>query len=237
MTAQARPQTSDTALADLHQHVETGLLLMSGNADERQRLLERFAEQVRPVTSPIDVILARRSVVRLVDPGPTASELRMVLEAAMTVPDHGRLQPWRFAVVEGNARQRFAAALRQAAVEHQPGIAEARLAKIHGKAYAAPLSIAVVFSPQADKGVPIWEQQASACCTGYAMGLAAHALGLGAVWKSVPFLEAAALRAYFQLDATEQLLGWVHIGHVAGLQEATGPLPRRRADVVSVMQA
>src|SRR3546814_21111290 len=37
-------------------------------------------------------------------PGPTAAQLAQMLDAAMHVPDHGRLAPWRFLHISGEAR-------------------------------------------------------------------------------------------------------------------------------------
>ena len=60
--------------------------------------------------------------------------------------------------------------------------------------------------------MPVWEQVASASCTGYAMVLAAIALGFGAVWKSAAVLDTEPVRALFGLTEHEQILGWVNIG-------------------------
>jgi nitroreductase len=83
---------------------------------------------------------------------------------------------------------------------------------MRGKAFAAPCSVAVIASPDPSSNVPVWEQVASASCTGYAIVLAAVALGFGAVWKSAAVLETEPVRALFGLTEHEQLLGWVNIG-------------------------
>jgi nitroreductase len=73
--------------------------------------------------------------------------------------------------------------------------------------------------------VPEWEQVASAACLGYAMVLAAHQLGLGAMWKSIPFTNGDALGRVLDLEAHDRFLGWVNIGHVADDVGATRPRP------------
>jgi nitroreductase len=50
-------------------------------------------------------------------PGPTAEELERILAIAVRTPDHGKLNPWRFVVVEQDKRDAFAALLREALVE------------------------------------------------------------------------------------------------------------------------
>src|SRR5664280_2866448 len=60
---------------------------------------------------------------------------------------------------------------------------EALVDKMRSKAYAAPCSIMLIASPDTTSNVEVWEQVASASCTGYAIVLAATGLGYGAVWK------------------------------------------------------
>jgi nitroreductase len=84
--------------------------------------------------------------------------------------------------------------------------------KARAKAFAAPCSILVIASPKVTSKVPAWEQLASAACCGYAIVLAADALGLGAVWKSTPSDDGPALRAWCGLMEHEQLLGWINVG-------------------------
>jgi nitroreductase len=178
--------------------------------------------------SPIDTILGRRSASRLVEPAPPPEQLDVVLRAATTVPDHGALHPWRFVVVAGAGRRTFADALVAAARGDGPPLDPARAAKVSAKAYVAPTCVVVVAAPIEDHKVPVWEQVASASCAGYAITLAAHAIGLGAVWKSVPFLDAPALRECFGVTGAEQLLGWVNLG----TQEPEAELSRQvRAEI------
>jgi len=162
---------------------------------------------------------------------PDDRTLSAVIETATTVPDHGGLRPWRFAVVSGAGRRRFADAL--VAGLHQlrgPDLPDAAVAKMRGKAFAAPCAVVLIASPDPTSNVPVWEQVASASCTGYAMVLAATALGLGAVWKSAPVLEADPVRALFDLRPDERLLGWVNLGSPAPL----GPRAARPESAVDL---
>jgi nitroreductase len=144
---------------------------------------------------------------------PDDQSLARILQVATTVPDHGGLRPWRFAVVTGAGRDRFGQALVESLHEERgPDLPEAMVAKMRGKAFAAPCAVVLIASPQPGSNVPEWEQVASASCTGYAVVLAAVALGFGAVWKSAAVLGATPVRALFGLADHEQLLGWVNLG-------------------------
>lgn len=170
----------------------------------------------------LSVVLERRSTAALSEPAPSAEDLDLILRAAATVPDHGSLRPWRLVVVAGDDRTAFAEALARSAAELDPEIADEKLDKTRRKAFVAPLQILIIASPVDSPKVPEWEQVASASCTGFAIALAAHALGYGAMWKSVPFTRGAGLVEALALGEREQLLGWVNVG-------TTGPeLPARQ---------
>ncbi len=161
----------------------------------------------------IEALAAPRSEPARDGDPPDQQALTRILEAATTVPDHGGLRPWRFAVVSGVGRERFGEAL-VAGLHEQRGedVPEAAVAKMRGKAFAAPCAVALIASPDPSSNVPVWEQVASASCTGYAVVLGAAALGFGAIWKSAGVLEMAPVRAFFGLSEHEQLLGWVNVG-------------------------
>jgi len=144
---------------------------------------------------------------------PSADDLDSILAVAMTVPDHGSLRPWRFAVCMSAGRDRFATALVEGLHEAKgPDLPDGMVAKMRSKAYAAPCSIVLISSPNTDSNVALWEQVASAACTGYAVVLAATGLGYGAIWKSAGVLDTAPVRSLFALGAEESVLGWVNLG-------------------------
>jgi nitroreductase len=177
------------------------------------------ATDVRPEV--LAALLDRRSTAALVEPGPTAAQVDTLLRAATTAPDHGRIRPWRFVVVSGEARERFADALEDGGAHRDPEIPDGVRAKLRAKAFVAPTLIAVIAAPRPAK-VERWEQVASAACTGYAIVLAAHALGLGAMWKSVPFRTGPTLREMFAMDDDAELLGWVLVGTPADPTSVVG---------------
>ncbi len=106
---------------------------------------------------------------------------------------------------------------------------EAMVEKMRRKAFAAPCTVAVIASPDPGSNVPVWEQVASASCTGYALVLGATALGFGAVWKSAAVLETSPVRSLFDLGEDEDLLGWVNMGTPipAGERRASVATPNR----------
>ncbi|CAN5529043.1 NAD(P)H nitroreductase [soil metagenome] len=160
-------------------------------------------------------LLERRSVKSFGPVGPTSAELDAILRAAATVPDHGSLRPWRFVVVEGDARQVFGEALAAAAQEAGLATSPETVERVRSKAFLAPALVAVVARVDASAKVPAWEQVASASCAGYAIALAADRLGLGAIWKSAAAHDGTSLRRVLEMGPDDVFLGWVNIGRAA----------------------
>ncbi|MCB1188972.1 MAG: nitroreductase [Leptospiraceae bacterium] len=158
----------------------------------------------------IELIFSRKSISALTEPVPNKNDLELILQAATTVPDHNQLKPYRFVIVSGENRDSFAEALVSVAKSKRPHMNEQELKKVSQKAYAAPMQIVIISSLQESK-IPYWEQEATVACTGYAIALATHSLGYGAIWKSFG-MEGNELNKLFNLKNNEKMFGWINIG-------------------------
>ena len=181
--------------------------------------------------SKLHFLLSRRSSTSLGAPGPTREELDQILRAAGAVPDHGLLRPFRFVLVEGDGRTELGNALAAVALERKPALTPVAQDAIRAKAFRSPTILVLVASPKPGK-VEIWEQHATAACAGYAITLAAHAIGVGAVWKSVPFTRGTALVSALGLTDTEEMLGWIHLGKPT---RDDAPPPRTPLDLTALV--
>ena len=94
----------------------------------------------------LDPLLQRHSVPSrlLADPGPDAGQLARMLACAVHVPDHGKLLPWRFILVRGDARASLGEVLARRSIERFPSAAEASVDKDRMRFQHAPLVITVV---------------------------------------------------------------------------------------------
>jgi len=184
----------------------------------------------------LDVLAAPRPEPERAGLAPDPLTLERILEVATTVPDHGRLRPWRFTVVSGAGRERFGDAL-VAGLHESKGeeVPDAAVAKMRAKAFAAPCAVVLIASPDPDSNVPVWEQESSASCTGYAVVLAATGLGFGAVWKSAAVLDSGPVRSLFALGPNERLLGWVNIGSPAPAGRKSDAAPADVRALVTVL--
>ena len=164
----------------------------------------------------------RRSRPVLVPPAPGPLELRELMSAAASAPDHGRLRPWRLVVVEGAALPALGDAFAAAHAERDPGASDLDLARARAKARRAPLIVVVVAAPRAHPKVPVREQRATAACVAYGLVLGAHARGYGAMWRTGWYGDSPKVRVHLGLSDAEEVTGWIYIGTPSG----TAPPPR-----------
>ncbi len=145
-------------------------------------------------------------------PGPDALQLRDVLAIAVRVPDHGKLNPWRFIVFEGDARgevgERFAARF----AELHPEYPAENIAFQKGLFLRAPVVVAVVSTAADHAKIPVWEQQMSAAAVCFNLVLAAQAHGFDAQWQSDWVAYDAGAKAAMGLSASENVAGLIYIG-------------------------
>jgi nitroreductase len=155
-------------------------------------------------------------------PGPNETELADLLTLATRVPDHGKLAPWRFIILEGEDKAAFVAAL-EAIAAGRPD-AE-RLAAALFKIRIPPLTVAVV-SKVSEGKIPAWEQELSAGAVCMTLLLAAQAMGFGANWITDWYAYDAEALALLGLAPGERVAGFLHIG-----TPAEPPLERVRPDL------
>jgi nitroreductase len=136
----------------------------------------------------------------------------MLVRAASRAPDHQRLKPFRFLVINPDHREALADVFEAAERELDPGIGGERLERAREKALHAPVLLAVISRVQENDEVPEIEQRASAgAALGYVV-LAADLLGYGAMAVSGRKVATQAMRQAFGLVENEQLLCFVGIG-------------------------
>jgi nitroreductase len=157
-------------------------------------------------------------------PAPSAEQIADLLRLATRVPDHGKLAPWRFVVLDGDAKAGFAASLEQLAQNRGDGAAAAKL----GKLKTPPLAIAVIASPK-PAAIPEWEQLLSAGAVCTTLTYAALAMGFGANWITDWYAYDPQARGLLGLAPNEKVAGFILIG-----TPREPPLERERPDATAL---
>jgi nitroreductase len=152
----------------------------------------------------IDQLFTRYSPWPLTEPAPDKAVLDLVLASALRAPDHGLLQPARFAIIEGDARLAFGEVLVQAAKKRDPEDDGERFRK---KALAAPVIIALGAHIKSNHKVPEIEQLLTVGAGVMNMLNTLHILGFGGFWAS-------GLNAYD--DNVKQALGFTEADYLLG---------------------
>lgn len=154
----------------------------------------------------------RNSSPRLTTPAPTPSQMEEIFRAAIRVPDHAWLRPWRFITIAGERRSDFGEVLVGCLAQRNPGADDAALAKARNSPLRAPLLVVVVASLKEHAKVPVIEQQLSAGCAAQAILLAAEASGYAGVWRTGEAAFDPAVMAALGLSGQEQIIGFIYLG-------------------------
>ena len=141
-------------------------------------------------------------------PGPDAAQLADLLRLGVRVPDHGKMAPWRFVIMQGDAKAALVERLRAlASAQPSPGKAQAALIKLS----EPPLSVMVVSAPR-EGGKPVWEQELSAGAVCTTLLIAAEAMGFGANWITDWYAYDGEVAALLGLGDGEKVTGFIYLG-------------------------
>jgi nitroreductase len=180
----------------------------------------------------MELLLGRESALKLESPGPSEAELDTMFRSALRAPDHGRLRPWQFVVVNEDKREAFGALLAGSMARRMPHAPAEELARERGKAMRAP--VIVVAAAKLAKGhkIPESEQMLSAGAAVENLMLAANALGYGAMWKTGAPAYDAGVKQALGVAADSVIVGFLYLGtQVGGGIQVPRPVPQ---DFVSI---
>lgn len=168
----------------------------------------------------LTAIDSRASALKLMEPGPTRPHLEQIMRAAVRAPDHGRLRPWRFVVLEGAARDKLGAAMARLSLAKFPQSTPEQLDGERRKVLRAP-TIIVVAARITQGKIPEVEQIAAVAAGVENMVLVAQALGYGAMWKTGAAAYDAQAKTELGLTAQDQIVAFLYLGTTALAGTAT----------------
>jgi nitroreductase len=163
-------------------------------------------------------------VARLVEPAPDAQQRELLFRAALRAPDHGQMHPWRFLTVEGEARERLGQLFVDTLLARDPAASQVALDKARSMPLRAPLLVVVIARLREHPKVPPQEQLLAAGCAAHGIVLAAHAQGLGAMWRSGEMCHSPEVIQGLGVGPGEEIIGFIYLGSVQGPLRAAGTL-------------
>lgn len=150
----------------------------------------------------------------IIAPGPSPDQLRAIMKAAIRVPDHGKLAPWRFVIVESDQRNRLATLLTDAYRAEKPNAGRLEIESMEQFARQAPALVVALSCPVADSKIPVWEQELSVGAACMNLLTAVHASGFIGGWLTGWPAYSNAVRDAFGSES-ERIAGFIFIGSSA----------------------
>jgi nitroreductase len=168
----------------------------------------------------LTAIDSRASALKLSEPGPTRAHLERIMQACVRAPDHGRLRPWRFVVLEGAARDRLGNEMARLSLAKFPQSTPEQLDGERRKVLRAPTIIVVAARITAGK-IPEIEQVAAVAAGVENMILVAQALGYGTMWKTGGAAYDARAKTTLGLTVQDHIVAFLYLGTTAIAGTAT----------------
>jgi nitroreductase len=151
------------------------------------------------------------------EPGPSDDELRELLEAAVTAPDHGAVRPWRFIVIRGGARGAMGELFTEALLKRKPDADEATIEKDRDRMRRVPLLIVVAARiTHNHPKVPPGEQLISTGLAAQAILLAAQSKGYGGIMLTGDHAYDEHVKQGLGLKETDEIVAFLYIGTTEG---------------------
>ena len=170
----------------------------------------------------IEALTSRSSAKAYGDMAPTRDHLDVILQAAVRAPDHGRLRPWRFMLIEGEKRARFGDILAASAIRRTPNLSAGDLQRERDKARRAPLIIVVACRIVPGTKVPAIEQLMAVGAATQNILVGLHNFGYAAAWKTGDAAYDTEVKKALGLNSDDHIVAFVYAGGGLGALFAPG---------------
>jgi nitroreductase len=159
-----------------------------------------------------EAIYNRRSQGK-VKPDPLPREIiEKLLDAAVQAPNHYKVRPWRFVVLTGEGRNKLGDVMAASQEESHPDFPQEAFESTRALPLRAPVVIAVGVDKPSEPKVLEIENVCAAAAAVQNLLLAAHAMGLGAKWRTGDWARDPKVKEFLGFDPDQHLISFVYIG-------------------------
>ncbi|MGI5309603.1 NAD(P)H nitroreductase [Rheinheimera sp. WS51] len=161
----------------------------------------------------LTLLTTRYSLSRLTAPAPSGEALENIQRAALQVPDHGHLRPWRFIVAKNReALLKLGDIFAEAAIEDNPTMATELVERARELPLRAPMVIVCIAKVTEHPKIPVLEQHYSAACAVMAMQQAAFAQGFAGIWRTGGYAQYDFVKQSLGLADDDEIVGFLYLG-------------------------
>ena len=139
--------------------------------------------------------------------------IEKLLDAAVQAPNHYKVRPWRFVVLRGEARYRLGEVMAASQLERHPEFPQEAFDKCRATPLQAPVVIAVGVDKPTESKVLEIENICAAAAACQNLLLAAHAMGLGAKWRTGEWARDPKIKAFLGFEADQHMIAFIYVGY------------------------
>jgi len=163
----------------------------------------------------LTALITRTSQGALIEPAPSANVLNHAFQAALRAPDHRLLRPWRYLIIQGDARQRLGEIFLQAGLQDNPALSDVEQQRLLKMPLRAPMIVVAITVAKDDPKVPLVEQVLSTGAAVQNFLVAIHAQGFASMWRTGWVTEHAHIMTTLALLPHENIAGFIYLGTAA----------------------
>lgn len=147
--------------------------------------------------------------------------IEKLLDAAVQAPNHYKVRPWRFVVLTGEARNRLGEAMAASQLDRHPEFPPEAFDKCRATPLQAPVVIAVGVDKPSEPKVLEIENVSAAAAACQNLLLAAHAMGLGAKWRTGEWARDPKIKEFLGFEADQHIIAFIYVGYPEFIVEHT----------------
>jgi len=139
--------------------------------------------------------------------------IEKLLDAAVQAPNHYKVRPWRFVVLTGDGLNKLGNVMGISQQERHPEFPSETFDKCRVLPLRAPVVIAVGVDKPSEAKVLEIENVCAAAAAIQNLLLAAHAMGLGAKWRTSEWARDPMVKNFLGFDTDQHIIGFIYIGY------------------------
>ncbi len=160
-----------------------------------------------------DAIHGRRTIKKVRQDALPRNMIEKLLSAGAQAPNHHNVRPWRFVVLTGNGRNKLGDVMAASFLDRNSATPPEGLDKTRALPLRAPVVIALGVDKPAEPKIVEVENISAASAAGQNILLAAHALGLGAIWRTGEWARDAKVKEFLGFTEDQYIIGFIYIGY------------------------